>query len=159
MAESSQVYVDEFEETEEEFEDQEPTRKYLTFNSDGLQYALDADFVHEIIMTNNITRVPRIPDYIAGIINLRGQIIPIMDIRLRMGRSKTEFTEETCVIVSIIGDVQIGILVDNVYKMIDIKESQISTPPLNRNQDLVNGIVRMDDEVILLLSAEELIRK
>ena len=159
MADSSQVYVDEFEETEEEFEDLEPTRKYLTFNSDGLQYALDADYVHEIIMTNNITRVPRIPDYIAGIINLRGQIIPIMDIRLRMGRSKTEFTEETCVIVSIIGDVQIGILVDNVYKMIDIKESQISTPPLNRNQDLVNGIVRIDDEVILLLSAEELIRK
>jgi purine-binding chemotaxis protein CheW len=90
----------------------EATRKYLAFVSDGLEYAIDAEYVNEIIINNSITRLPKLPNYIRGVINLRGQIFPIIDIRLRMGRSKTEFTDETCIIVTEINEIPLGIFTD-----------------------------------------------
>jgi purine-binding chemotaxis protein CheW len=137
----------------------EPTKKYLAFDSDGLTYAIDADFVNEIIMTNAITRLPKTPDFIRGVINLRGQILPIIDIRVRMGRSKTVFTDDTCVIICTINEVPIGILVDSVSQMIDVAESQISNPPLSKHQDLVDGIAKVNETVLLLISSEELMKK
>ncbi|MGN1349847.1 MAG: chemotaxis protein CheW [Anaerovoracaceae bacterium] len=140
-------------------EEVEATKKYLAFVSDGLEYAIDADYVNEIIMNNSITRLPKVPHFICGIINLRGQIFPIMDIRLRMGRTKTEFTDDTCIIVTEINEIPLGILVDRVTQMVDLAESQISTPPLGRQQDLVTGIARLQERVLLIISAEELLLK
>jgi purine-binding chemotaxis protein CheW len=135
----------------------EATRKYLAFVSDGQEYAIDAEYVNEIIINNSITRLPKLPNYIRGVINLRGQIFPIIDIRLRMGRSKTEFTDETCIIVTEINEIPLGILVDSVTQMIDLGESQINEPPLNKHQDLVTGIARLNKRVLLLINAEELL--
>jgi purine-binding chemotaxis protein CheW len=135
----------------------EATRKYLAFVSDGLEYAIDAEYVNEIIINNSITRLPKLPNYIRGVINLRGQIFPIIDIRLRMGRSKTEFTDETCIIVTEISEIPLGILVDSVTQMIDLGESQINDPPPNKRQDLVTGIARLNERVLLIVSAEELL--
>ena len=140
-------------------EEAEATKKYLAFGSDGIEYAIDADYVNEIIMNNSITRLPKVPPYIRGVINLRGQIFPIMDIRLRMGRTKTEFTDDTCIIVTEINEIPLGILVDNVTQMIDLGESQISAPPLSKHQDLVTGIARLQERVLLLINAPELLLK
>jgi len=137
----------------------EATKKYLAFGSDGIEYAIDADYVNEIIMNNSITRLPKTPHFVRGVINLRGQIFPILDIRLRMGRTKTEFTDDTCIIVTEIKSIPVGILVDNVTQMIDLAESQISDPPLSKRQDLVTGIARLQDRVLLLINAEELLLK
>ena len=147
-----------FEEDAKE-EDQEPTHKFLAFHSDGILYAIDADYVNEIIMTDAITHLPRVPKHVNGIINLRGQLLPIIDIRLRMGRSETEFTDDTCVIICTVNDMSIGILVDSVSQMLDIGESHVSEPPLSKHQDLVSGIAKVDDMVLLLVSVEELVKK
>ncbi|MCR4601874.1 MAG: chemotaxis protein CheW [Clostridia bacterium] len=136
-----------------------PTKKFLAFQSDELQYAIDADYVSEIIIPNSITKIPKLPEFISGIINLRGQLVPILDIRLRMGRSKTVFTDDTCIIIMKVDDIQLGILVDSVSQMIDIPEPNISALPLSKHQELVNGIIRIHDMVLLIISIEDLLKK
>lgn len=136
-----------------------PTKKFLAFQSDELQYAIDADYVNEIIIPNSITKIPKLPEFISGIINLRGQLVPILDIRLRMGRSKTVFTDDTCIIIMKVDDIQLGILVDSVSQMIDIPEPNISALPLSKHQELVNGIIRIHDMVLLIISIEDLLKK
>jgi len=134
------------------------SKKYLTFVSNGLGFAICSDYVIEIINEHFITHLPRVPDYIKGIINLRGQIIPIMDARLRMGHPSAEHTKETCIIVISINDVSIGLYVDKVLHMIDLTDNDISNPPVNNNQEFVNGITHVNDVVYLLLDCELLLR-
>ena len=90
------------------------TERFLTFSSDGLNIGVSTNYVIEIITNHAITMVPLVPDYVKGIINLRGQIIPIIDIRLRMGKPSIEYTNTTCIIVLNINSVYIGIIVDAV---------------------------------------------
>jgi len=100
-----------------------------------------------------------VPDFIKGIINLRGQIVPIIDIRLRMGKSMSEYTDTTCVIVLDIDTVNIGIIVDSVEQVLDIDKSQISPIPVEDQQGLTNGMISLSSqEVLLFLNCEELIR-
>jgi len=133
-------------------------KKYLTFVSNGLGFAICSDYVIEIINEHFITHLPRVPDYIKGIINLRGQIIPIMDARLRMGHPSAEYTKETCIIVISVNDVSIGLFVDKVLHMIDISDDAISEPPANNNQEYINGITHVNDVVYLLLDCELLLK-
>ena len=130
------------------------SKKYLTFVSNGLGFAICSDYVIEIINEHSITHLPRVPDYIKGIINLRGQIVPVMDVRLRMGHPATEDTKETCTIVIDVDTVSIGLFVDKVLHMIDVTEEDISEPPVNQNQEFVSGITNINNVVYLLLDCE-----
>jgi len=134
------------------------SKKYLTFVSNGLGFAICSDYVIEIINEHFITHLPRVPDYIKGIINLRGQIIPIMDARLRMGHPAAEVTKETCIIVISVNENSIGLFVDKVLHMIDIPDGAISEPPVNNNQEFVNGITHVNDVVYLILDCELLLK-
>ena len=134
------------------------SKKYLTFVSNGLGFAICSDCVIEIINEHFITRLPRVPDYIKGIINLRGQIIPIMDARLRMGHPLAEITKETCIIVISVNDVSIGLFVDKVLHMIDLTDDDISEPPVNNNQEFVNGITHLNNVVYLIIDCELLLK-
>ena len=134
------------------------SKKYLTFVSNGLGFAICSDYVIEIINEHFITRLPRVPDYIKGIINLRGQIIPIMDARLRMGHPAAEVTKETCIIVISVNDTSIGLFVDKVLHMIDISDDALADPPTNNRQEFVNGITHVNDVVYLLLDCELLLK-
>ena len=145
-------------ENEDEVEAVSDSKKYLTFVSNGLGFAINSDFVIEIINEHFITRLPRVPDYIKGIINLRGQIIPIMDARLRMGHPRAEITKETCIIVISVNDVSIGLFVDKVLHMIDLTDDDISEPPVNNNQEFVNGITHLHDVVYLIIDCELLLK-
>lgn len=136
----------------------ENTRKFLTFLSDELYFAVDIGYVIEIITSYSITHLPSVPNFVTGIINLRGQIIPIIDIRLRTGRPLIEYTDKSCVIVLEIHSMMIGVLVDEVSRVIDISKESISPSPANNRQELVNGIARVDETVNLILDCEYLVQ-
>lgn len=131
--------------------------QYLTFVSDGIHFAIPSDYVIEIINDHTITHLPKMPCYIKGIINLRGQIIPIMDVRLRMNRQAIEIGRDTCTIVIEVGDTTIGLLVDQVSQMIAIDSTLISTAPHQHQQEYVSGITHIGNVVYLMLDCESLL--
>jgi len=111
--------------------------KYLIFRSSGILYALSTDYVSEIFTSVDITRVPMVPEYIAGVINLRGAVVPIIDFRLLLGRWPEE---EPCAIILDIEGTSIGILVDTVDRMVDISKSSILPVPAQNEHRMVNGM-------------------
>ena len=111
--------------------------KFLIFRSSGVLYAMSTDFVMEIFTSVDITTVPLMPEYIAGVINLRGQIVPIVDFRLLLGRFPEE---EPCAIILDIDGTNIGILVDTVDQMVDISRSFILPVPAQNEHRMVNGM-------------------
>jgi purine-binding chemotaxis protein CheW len=106
--------------------------KYLIFRSSGILYAMSTDVVVEIFTHVDVTRIPMVPDYIAGVINLRGAVVPIIDFRLMLGRYPEG---ESCAIILDIDGVTIGILVDTVDRMVDISKSAILPVPPQRASD------------------------
>lgn len=124
------------------------TDKYLIFVSDGLFYGIDAEQVVELITNHNITRLPRVPHYVRGIINLRGQIIPIIDIRLRLGKPQAD---ESCIVVVNEGSDSMGLLVDGVDKMVDVNRSSILPMPTQNPQKLISGMCSLTDGKTLLI--------
>ena len=124
------------------------TNKYLICISEGLLYGIDAEQVETIITDHTITRRPRVPHYVRGIINLRGQIIPIIDIRLRLGKPQAE---ESCIIVVNIGSDCMGILVDGVDKMVDVSRDSILPMPTQNPQKLISGMCSLPDGGTLLI--------
>lgn len=142
---------------EKELENAGSTERFLTFSSDGLTIGVSTDYVIEIITNHTITPIPLVPDYIKGIINLRGQIIPIIDIRLRMGKPSIEDTSTTCIIVLEIDSTYLGIIVDAVQQVVDVNHAEISSVPLESQQELINGMISFDERtVILFLDCDEL---
>lgn len=134
------------------------TERFLTFSSNGLNIGVSTNYVIEIITNHMITMLPLVPDYVKGIINLRGQIIPIIDIRLRMGKPSIDYTSSTCIIVLNINSIQIGIVVDDVQQVMDIDQSRISPVPVENQQELISGMVSSDiNSVILFLDCERLV--
>ena len=135
------------------------TERFLTFSYDGLNIGVSTNYVIEIITNHAITMVPLVPDYVKGIINLRGQIIPIIDIRLRMGKPAIEYTSSTCIIVLNINSVYIGIIVDAVQQVMDIDQERISPVPVENQQELISGMISSSERsVILFLDCEQLVQ-
>ena len=124
------------------------TNQYLICISDGLFYGIDAEKVETIITDHTITRLPRVPHYVRGIINLRGQIIPVIDIRLRLGKPEAE---ESCIMVVNEGTDCMGILVDGVDKMVSIRRDSILPMPTQNPQKLISGMCSLPDGGTLLI--------
>lgn len=148
MADTSLAY-----ETEEVLSDQ--AGRFLTFTSDNLIFGVSTDNVIEIITNYMIRPLPLVPDYIRGVINLRGQIIPVMDMRLRLGKPFIEYTATTCIIILEIQSVFIGIVVDSVLQVQNIHLEAASPIPIENHQELTNSMLSMEDgTVVLLLDCE-----
>ena len=124
-------------------EDIVDTQKYLIFNTDNLKFGIDANSVVEIITNYSITFLPMLPDFVRGIFNLRGDMIPILDIRLRLGK---ESKEDCLVIVLNVDGTQLGLLVDSVDQMLDIPKDDILPTPVNHTQKLVGGMEKSAGE-------------
>lgn len=124
------------------------TNKYLLFVSDTLLFGAQADYVVEIITNHPITALPLVPSYVRGIINLRGQIIPILDIRELLHQ---EPMKQTCIIILKIDDSLVGILVDTVQKMIDLRADAILPAPSKDQQELVSGMCSLADGQTMLV--------
>ena len=122
------------------------TDKYLIFVSDNLFYGIDAEQVVELITEHSITRLPRVPHYVRGIINLRGQII--IDIRLRLGKPEAG---ENCIMVVNVDNNCVGILVDGVEKMVDIPRDTILPMPTQNPQKLISGMCSLAEGGTMLI--------
>lgn len=131
--------------------------RFLTFISDGLQFGVNTDKVIEIINNHKIRTLPMVPDYVRGIINLRGQIIPIIDMRLRMGKPFQEYTAKTCIVILEIESNTIGVVVDSVAQVLDIDLDQTAIIPTENRQELTNSMISINGNVILLLECEAII--
>ncbi len=133
-------------------------QRFLTFVSDNITFGVSTDYVIEIISSYMICTLPMVPDYIKGIINLRGQTIPIIDIRLRMGKMPQDYTDATCIIILEIKDISVGIVVDSVTQVLDIDLDRVAPIPTQNQQELTSSMIsREDGSVILFLDCEELI--
>ncbi len=146
---------------------EEARNRYLTFFIDCQQFGLPITEIVQITQMQEIIAMPGQSNYIKGIINLRGQIIPIIDIRLRFGKQEAEFTERTCIIIAHVGENDVGLIVDTVGEVIDIGREQISPPPQigiesSHVNDYLTGIAILKagdqkEHVVLLIHAGKLL--
>jgi purine-binding chemotaxis protein CheW len=134
--------------------------QYLTFLLEKEEYGIWIGYVTEIIGILPYMEVPELPDYIRGIINLRGRIIPIMDMRLRFGKAFVAYDERTCIIVIDIGEDTVGLIVDSVAEVVTIDDDKIIDQPMMSNgvsNQFVKCIGKVDDNVKLLLDCEKVL--
>ena len=149
MADENMLFAteDQLENPEEQLVEVQ-TDKYLIFASDDLLYGIDADQVVEIITNHTITYLPRVPHYVRGIINLRGQLIPIIDMRLRLGKMPED---EHCIMVVNVENNVVGLLVDGVERMADIPRDSILPMPTQNPQKLISGMCSLPDGATMLV--------
>lgn len=134
--------------------------KYLTFHLGKEVYGIEIYHVIEIIGIHRITEVPDMPDYVKGVINLRGQVMPVMDVRIRFHMEPLEYNDRTCIIIIMVNDTTIGLVVDTVEEVIDIMEENISPPPKvgkGVKSRYIKGMGRYDDRVKIILDADKLL--
>lgn len=138
--------------------------KYLTFSLAGEEYGIGILKVKEIIGMIPITPVPRTPNHVKGVINLRGKVIPIVDLRLKFGMAPMDYTERTCIIVvetaSEAGTVLIGIVVDTVSEVLNVSTSDIEAPPAfgtSLDTDYIQGMAKAEGRVKILLDIDRVL--
>ena len=138
--------------------------KYLTFSLAGEEYGIGILKIKEIIGMMPITCVPQTPDFIKGVVNLRGKVIPVMDLRLRFGMPANAYSERTCIIVVEIdgpaGAVQVGVVVDAVSEVLNIKAEEIEATPAfgtRFNTDFILGMAKMNGGIKILLDIDRVL--
>jgi len=138
--------------------------KYLTFTLASEEYGIGILKIREIIGMMPITTVPQTPGFVKGVINLRGKVIPVIDLRLRFGMDAIDYTERTCIIVVEIagqdGTIQIGIVVDSVSEVLNIEGEDIEDTPTfgtKLNTDYIHGMAKIDDVVKILLDIDRVL--
>lgn len=131
-------------------DDSRSVERCLTFESGDLILFLSTEYVIEIINAYAITPLPLVPSFIKGIINLRGQILPVVDIRLCMGKPEVEYTSQTCIVVLNVDSISLGIVVDSVRQVVDINFRNVRPIPVKRQQKLLDGMVTMEDGEVLM---------
>ena len=137
------------------------TRQYLTFKLGDEVFAIDVSKVREVLDFTTITKIPRTPDFMSGVINLRGNVVPVVDLRLCFEMSKTEKTVNTCIVVMemlIEGEsTVIGALADSVEEVIDLEPEQIQPAPRMGTQirtDFIKGMGKRDSQFIMILDID-----
>ncbi|MEE9555596.1 MAG: chemotaxis protein CheW [candidate division Zixibacteria bacterium] len=144
---------------EEELEDTQEG-KFLTFSLGNEEYGIAIRNVTEIIGIQNVTDLPDMPDYIKGVINLRGKVIPVLDVRLRFELKEREYDERTCIIVVSINEMAVGLIVDSVSEVIDIPAADIEPSPKVRKGEssrYIEGLGKVNDEVKILLDIQNML--
>ena len=136
--------------------------KYMTFKSGNEYFGLAIQYVNEIIQLQAITAIPETEDYIKGLINLRGKVIPVVDVRLRFKQEPFEYNDRTCIIVINIKSMMVGLIVEKIAEVVEIKEENILPPPSVGRTDRVQnkyvyGIGKVGDAVKLLLDPDKLL--
>ncbi len=142
--------------------DDEDTQKdkYLTFHLNQEDYGIEIRFVTEIIGIQNITQVPDMPHFLKGVINLRGKVIPVMDVRIRFGMPEQGYDDRTCIVVVNIDHTAIGLVVDKVQEVIDIPASQVEPAPemsRGKRSRFLQGMGKVGDQVKILLNVDQLL--
>jgi purine-binding chemotaxis protein CheW len=138
------------------------TRQYLTFTLGDEHFALDVANVREILEFTGVTKVPQTPEFMRGVINLRGSVVPVMDMRLKFGMSITEKAVDTCVIVaevSLEGETTVlGALVDSVQEVFELEPEQIEPAPrigTKLRTEFIRGMGKRDEQFIIILDVDK----
>jgi purine-binding chemotaxis protein CheW len=135
---------------------------YLTFRLGKEDYGIEIRYVTEIVGMQKITEVPDMPVYVKGVVNLRGQVIPVLDMRLRFNMESRDYDERTCIVVVNIGGAQVGLVVDTVNEVRNIDDNQISPPPKAAGADsarYIQGMGKVGEDVIVLLEGQRLLHE
>jgi purine-binding chemotaxis protein CheW len=136
-----------------------PVLQLVGFRLDNEDYAIAITKIQEIILMKPITRLPQVPDFIEGLINLRGSVIPIVNLRKRFGLAPRELDDETRTIVVNIHDKTVGCVVDAVTQVMRINRDQIQPPPLGAlavNHHYLAGLAKLDDRLLIILDIDRL---
>jgi purine-binding chemotaxis protein CheW len=135
------------------------TGRYLTFSIGDVMFGIEMNYITEIVGMQKITELPDIPCYMKGIINLRGKIIPVLDIRLLFGKEERQYDDRTCVIVIDIAGIPIGLIVDRVSEVVTISTDNVSEVPKSNGQTnrFVKNIGKTENGVVLILDCEKLL--
>ena len=147
---------------EEEADSNEMKGKYLTFWPDQQMFGVPIADVVQIIGIQEITPIPNSPAYAKGVINLRGNIIPVIDVRLRFSKTESVYGERTCIIVTQLDDSLIGFIVDSVDEVTTIEDDNISPPPKvskDRTNAFLAGIGKLENKVVLLLDTGKILNE
>jgi len=138
------------------------TDQYLTFKLDNEIYALNISHVREVLDYTKITRVPRMPEFMCGVINLRGGVVPVVDLRIKFGMHEKEKTVDTCIIIIeiTIGEEQtlLGIMADSVQEVMNLEPDQIQPPPkigTRLKTEFIRGMGKKNDEFIIILECDK----
>ena len=136
--------------------------KYMTFKSGSEYFGLEIQYVQQIIQFQAITKIPETEDYIKGLINLRGKIIPVVDVRVRFRQGEREYNDKTCILVITVKDTTVGLIVEQIAEVAEIQKENILPPPtIGRNDKghnkYVYGIGKVGTSVKLLLDPEKLL--
>lgn len=138
------------------------TSQYLTFKLDQETYALDITQVREVLDFAEITKVPRMPEFMRGVINLRGGVVPVVDLRLKFGMTRTEKTVDTCVIIIDLASegetTLLGALADSVQEVMTMEPDQISPPPkigTRLDTEFIKGMGKKNDDFVIIIDIDK----
>ncbi len=139
------------------------TAQYLTFKLDGEVFALDITKVREVLDFTTVTKVPRTPEFMRGVINLRGSVVPVVDLRLKFGMTKTEKTVNTCVIIVEVAvdneTTVLGALADSVQEVMDLEPDHIEPAPkigTRLNTEFIKGMGKRDSNFVIILDVDKI---
>jgi len=137
------------------------SEQYVTFSLADELFGLEVSRTREILSMTPVTKVPQTPDYLLGVINLRGQVVPVVDMRLKLGLPAGEETEDTCIIVvevQVDGEaIVVGALADGVREVLEIRDDQIEPPPrlgTRLNIEFITGMGKVDEQFMILLNID-----
>ena len=140
------------------------TAQYLTFGLGEEEFALEITKVREVMDYTTITSVPRMPEFLKGVINLRGNVVPVIDLRLKLGMSATKKTIDTCIVIMEIkvdGEpIDMGALTDSVQAVVDFDPGQIEPPPrlgTKLNTEFIQGMGKRDDKFLIILNIDKVL--
>ncbi len=139
------------------------TNQYLTFTLDGEQYAVEVYDVKEVLEYTTVTKVPRTHEFMRGVINLRGSVVPVIDLRLKFGMGETDKTIDTSIIVMEVDinneQITLGTLADSVQEVINLDSAQIEPPPqigTKIDTNFIKGIGKQDERFIIILDIDKI---
>ena len=137
--------------------------KYVTFRSGNEYFGIKIEYVNEIIVIQEITQIPESEEYVKGLINLRGKIIPVIDVRIRFKQEPKEYNDRTCIVVVSVKDMVVGLIVEQIAEVVEITEDNVlDTPTLGHEDKMQNqyvyGIGKVGESVKLLLDPEKLLK-
>ena len=150
------------EDVNEELEEDALKDRFLTFHLEKESYGIEIRHVTEIIVLQEITKVPDLPGFIIGVVNLRGNVISVMDMRMRFHLETKEYDDRTCIVVVNIKDLAIGLLVDTVNEVLNIPEEQVDPPPKTHSgikNSYIMGMGKVENQVKILLDIEKILQE
>ncbi len=144
----------------DEMDDDDQREKYLTFQIGDEEYGVGISYVTEINGVQPITELPDVANFIKGVINLRGNIVPVIDVRTRFGMPERDYDDRTCIIRIHYNEISVGLIVDQVAEVLNIKDDHIQTPPKvtsSGGHQFIEGLGRVGDSVKILLDVDKLL--